>query len=115
VLVVDDNVDGAELLAQLLQRAGCDVRIAHQGGRALEIAARFEPQLCLLDIGLPDMSGLELASRLRASSAAAGSLLIAVSGYGQATAVARSSAAGLDAHLVKPVTLAQLERAIRKI
>ena len=109
VLVVDDNKDAADSLAALLQLKGHDVRTVYDGLAALDLAATFQPDVVLLDIGLPELSGYEVASRLRAS--AGGSLLriIALTGWGEDRARAASLKAGIDHHLVKPVTLDQLQ------
>jgi CheY-like chemotaxis protein len=108
VLVVDDNDDAAEMLSEALTDFGYLVRMAADGPAALIVAEEFQPQIALLDIGLPVMDGYELARRLRASHVAM--RLVALTGYGQASDKARSSAAGFDAHLVKPVDLAELQR-----
>ncbi len=109
VLVVDDNKDAADSLAALLQLKGHDVRTVYDGLAALDLAATFQPDVVLLDIGLPELSGYEVASRLRAS--AGGSLLriIALTGWGDDRARAASLKAGIDHHLLKPVTLDQLQ------
>jgi CheY-like chemotaxis protein len=106
ILVVDDNRDAAQSLSMLLKASGHDTATAYSGQRALELATNFRPQVALLDIGLPGMSGLELASQLRQTHA--GIFLVAVSGYGQAEDRARTKAAGFDEHFVKPVRLDDL-------
>jgi signal transduction histidine kinase/ActR/RegA family two-component response regulator len=111
VLVVDDNEDAAAMLKQALEELGYRVETAHDGPSALRIAAEFRPDIALLDIGLPVMDGYELAQRLRAESVKPPRLL-AVTGYGQATDRQRSAAAGFEAHLVKPLDLERLERAM---
>ncbi|HYV56899.1 MAG TPA: MASE1 domain-containing protein [Candidatus Nitrosopolaris sp.] len=103
VLVVDDNVDTAESSSLLLEIEGYDVRIAHTGPKAIEIARVFAPDIVLLDIGLPGMDGYAVARALRAAPELARCRLIAVSGYGQAEDRHRSREAGFDRHLVKPV------------
>jgi signal transduction histidine kinase len=110
VLVVDDNQDGAEILAETLRELGHVVEIAHDGPSALEIAQRFRPQLALLDIGLPVMDGYELAGHLRELGPIR---LVAVTGYGQETDRRRSQEAGFSAHLVKPVDLDVLTTVVR--
>ncbi len=112
VLLVDDNVDGAESLAALLRLAGHEVWLAHDGPGALEAAAGFRPDAAVLDIGLPGMDGYEVARRLRADPAAAPAVLVAVTGYGRDRDRERSREAGFDYHLVKPVDLAELHRAL---
>jgi PAS domain S-box-containing protein len=103
VLVVDDNLDAAETLAELLALSGHDVRTAHDGPAALEAAGRFRPEVVLLDIGLPGMDGCEVARRLRGQEGATRALLAALTGYGQEEDRLRSREAGFDTHLVKPV------------
>jgi PAS domain S-box-containing protein len=103
ILVVDDNRDSAEMTAALLQAHGHAVRTAFDGGEALARAGEFRPDAILLDIGLPGLDGYEVARRVRSDPAFQGVRLIAVSGYGQQKDRDRSSAAGFDAHLVKPV------------
>jgi signal transduction histidine kinase/ActR/RegA family two-component response regulator len=110
VLVVDDNVDAAEVLAMYIGASGHEVAIEHDPLAALQRAAQFAPDVCLLDIGLPGIDGHELARRLRALPATAQTLLVAVTGYGQAQDRAASTRAGFDHHLVKPVDMADLER-----
>ncbi|HEY0707681.1 MAG TPA: ATP-binding protein [Polyangia bacterium] len=105
VLVVDDNQDGAEILAEVLRELGHEVEIAHDGPTALAIAARFKPELALLDIGLPVMDGYELAGHLREQFKPEELRLIAVTGYGQETDRRKTAAAGFSAHIVKPVDL----------
>jgi CheY-like chemotaxis protein len=108
VLVVDDNVDAAGLLADLLEHQGHTIRVAHDASEALALASTFVPDVALLDIGLPTMDGYELARRLRSLPAWRGARLIAVTGYGQASDRDRSKEAGFDHHLVKPIDLARL-------
>jgi signal transduction histidine kinase len=103
ILVTDDNVDAAESLALLLQFEGHDVRVCYSGAQALAAVERFTPQACILDVGLPDMTGLELARRLREHPELQHALFIALTGYGQPHDRAASAAAGFDHHLVKPV------------
>ena len=110
LLVVDDNVDAATMLALLLEGQGHQVFIEHESLRALELARSARPDACLLDIGLPDIDGNELARRLRAQPETAHSVLIAVSGYGQEHDRRASLAAGFAHHLVKPVAFEELAR-----
>ena len=109
VLVVDDNVDAAELLALVMSQLGCETRIAHDGPSALALAESFRPELALLDIGLPVMDGYELARHLRQRPDADPLRLVAVTGYGQKSDVERAFAAGFDDHLTKPVNIDLLE------
>jgi signal transduction histidine kinase len=106
VLIVDDNEDAAEVLGELLAELGFVVAVAHDGPEALATAARFKPQIALLDIGLPVIDGYELGERLRGLADMPADLdLIAITGYGRAADVQRSRAAGFSAHLVKPLDL----------
>ena len=108
VLVVDDNVDAAEMLATLLEMNGYAVQVEFDGASALAAALREPPTVALLDIGLPDMDGHELARRLRAQPATAGAVLVALTGYGQAEDQQRAREAGFDHHMVKPADLDRL-------
>jgi len=108
VLVVDDNVDAAEMLATLLEMNGYEVRVEFDGASALATALREPPAVALLDIGLPDMDGHELARRLRAQPATAEAVLVALTGYGQAEDQQRAQQAGFDHHMVKPADLDRL-------
>jgi CheY-like chemotaxis protein len=107
VLVVDDNEDAADSSSILLQLWGHDVRVAYSGQAALESAATFEPDVFLLDIGMPRMSGLVLARRFRGRFSDA--LLVAVTGYADATHRVLGAEAGFDLYLVKPVKPSDLE------
>jgi CheY-like chemotaxis protein len=107
VLLVDDNSDAAEMLAQVLRGVGHEVAVAHDGPSALATARTFEPEVALLDIGLPVMDGYELARHLRTALPSA-PLLIAITGYGQQHDHQRSLDAGFADHLVKPVDPARL-------
>ena len=109
VLVCDDNVDGAESLALMLGLLGHEVRTVHDGAHALATVATWRPDVALLDIGLPGMSGYELAQRLREDTALTGTLLVAVTGWGTDSDQRRSAEAGFDHHLTKPVEAAALE------
>ena len=103
ILIVDDNIDAANLLAESLSALGHRTRVAHDGPAALRLAGELAPDVAVLDIGLPVMDGYELARRLREVPGAGGVHLIAVTGYGQSEDRRRSAEAGFDAHLVKPV------------
>src|SRR3569623_1359792 len=107
VLIVDDNVDAAELMADCLRAAGHDVALAHDGAQAQGLADTFEPEVGLLDIGLPVMDGSELAGRLKERFALR---MAAITGYGQDHDRSRSLQSGFDAHFVKPVHTADLLR-----
>jgi len=108
VLVVDDNVDAAVMLAMLLEASGHQVQVEHDPLEALAATLANPPQVCLLDIGLPGIDGLELARRLRARPGTAHALLIAITGYGQDSDRQQILQAGFDHHLVKPIDIAQL-------
>ncbi|HXA35542.1 MAG TPA: ATP-binding protein [Steroidobacteraceae bacterium] len=103
VLVVDDNVDAADSLAQFLKLAGYQTRVAYDGRTAVEIAGILEPAVVLLDLGLPYLNGHEVARRLRSLPWGRTARLIALTGWGQADDVRRSRQAGFDEHLTKPV------------
>jgi two-component system CheB/CheR fusion protein len=103
VLVVDDNVDAARTLAELLALDGHEAHVAHDGPSAVEAARRLHPDVAILDIGLPGFSGLEVARRLREDPSVAGVLLVALSGWVQPEDLVRSREAGFDHHLAKPV------------
>lgn len=115
IMVVDDNVDAASGLERLLKRRGFSITVAHDGAAALERAAEFEPEVVLLDIGLPGMDGYEVARRLRAQKrdGAPSPMLVAISGYGQEQDRQKSLAAGFQHHLTKPVDLEDLQRCLR--
>lgn len=108
ILLVDDNVDFVTSLALLLEEMGHDVRVAHEAEGALEAASALRPDVAFLDIGLPGVSGYELARRLRESAGATDTVLVALSGWGQQQDRMRSKKAGFARHLVKPVELQQI-------
>jgi CheY-like chemotaxis protein len=103
VLVVDDMQDTARGLAKMIKLLGHDVRVAHDGIAALEVARGHRPEIVLLDIGLPGMDGYEVARQMRQEDYCKDAVIIAVSGYGQEDDRRRSQEAGFDYHLVKPV------------
>ena len=109
VLVVDDNRDGAESLAMLLEIAGHEIRTAYSGPEALAAARIFFPEVAFLDIGLPGMDGHEVARQLRADPALGGILLVALTGLGSVDDRSRSSEAGFDHHLTKPAEAATIQ------
>jgi PAS domain S-box-containing protein len=112
IMVVDDNVDAAEMLGLLLEASGHRVSIEHDPLRALERARAEAPQVCLLDIGLPGIDGYELARRLRAQPVTRHALLVAITGYGQDSDRRLAMEAGFDRHLVKPIDLDALQDAL---
>ena len=108
ILVVDDNADAADMLAEVLRMFGYAVEVVYDGPSALAIAEGFRPEIALLDIGLPAMDGLELARRLKSLLRETAPKLIALTGYGQAADRHRSKTAGFDDHLTKPVDFQHL-------
>lgn len=115
ILVVDDNKDAADSLCEALQMLGHAVEVAYDGASALRMAGAFQPDLALLDIGLPTMDGYELGQQLRASLSDATLKLVALTGYGQETDRQRTAAAGFDYHLVKPVDFERLQSVIKEL
>jgi DNA-binding response OmpR family regulator len=105
VMIVDDHADGMESLGALLAAQGHDVLMAEDGAGALRIAASRAIDVFILDIGLPDMPGYELARRLRATDSGRRALMIALTGYGQAQDRLLSNEAGFNHHFVKPVDI----------
>jgi PAS domain S-box-containing protein len=103
LLVVDDNHDAAITLSMLLRLQGHEVRVAHNGLSALEVAASFRPDLIFLDLGMPGMDGYEVARRIRQSPGLEATILAALTGWGQPDDRRRTAEAGFDHHLVKPV------------
>ncbi len=110
VLVVDDNRDSAVSLGKVLSMLGYDIRTANDGLAGLEAAAAFRPEVAVLDIGMPRMSGYDLARNVRRQAWGKDMLLIAVTGWGQAEDRQRTAEAGFDHHLIKPVDPAELAR-----
>lgn len=115
VLVVDDNRDSADLLAQLLEMSGHEVQRAYDGLAAVEAAGRFDPEAIVLDIGLPGIDGYEAARRIRQQSTARRPFLIALTGWGQEGDRRRSAEAGFDTHLVKPPDHDKLLRLLEQL
>jgi signal transduction histidine kinase/ActR/RegA family two-component response regulator len=110
ILIVDDNADAADMLSMYLGSVGHRVQVAYEGQRGLALAEAAAPDVLLLDIGLPDIDGYQLAQRFRALPQTAHATLIALTGYGQASDRERSNAAGFDHHLTKPVDVTALLR-----
>jgi len=110
ILIIDDNRDARESLAQLLVLAGHAVRTAKDGAEGLQLLAAEPPDVALVDIGLPDMSGYEVASRIRSKPECSRVILAAITGYGRQQDREASRLAGFDAHLTKPVEMAELEQ-----
>ena len=119
VLVVDDNIDLVMMFATLLRQQGYDVQAAYTGPEALKTAQQWRPDVVLLDIGLPELDGYEVARRLRSapieSATGQAMRLIAISGYGRDVDVALAREAGFDAHLVKPVDFKDLMRTMSRL
>lgn len=113
VLVVDDNVDTASTLVTLLELSGHVARMAHDGLVALDMAIEFQPDVVILDIGLPGINGFEVAKRLRAAHPQ--TMLVAMTGYGEASARQRSREVGFDHHLVKPARFEAVEEILNKV
>jgi CheY-like chemotaxis protein len=112
VLIVDDNIDAAEALTMLLTAAGHQVRVAHDGLAGLDAGEAFAPDVVLLDLGMPRLDGVGAAERIRATGWGRDALLIALTGWGQERDRMRTTAAGFDRHLVKPVADSELLRAV---
>ena len=113
LLVVDDNVDSGEVLSDLLQLLGYEVRLAHDAAGAMAGARAFAPHAMILDIGMPNVDGYALARMLRADSALSRIRLIAHTGFGSAQDREKTAAAGFDFHLVKPAALDELRQTLR--
>lgn len=108
ILVVDDNVDAADTLGDMLREHGCTVMVAYSAAAAMEIFSKAHVDLAVLDIGLPDMSGYQLAELMRKSGRHAKMQYIALTGYGQQLDRERSTSASFAAHLVKPVNVSEI-------
>lgn len=108
VLIADDNEDAADMLATLLGMKGHDVRVAHDGLEAVESAVDFHPDVALLDIGMPELNGHEVAEQIRRELAGESVMLVAITGWGQDGAAAKAKSAAFDHHLVKPIDFEQL-------
>ncbi len=115
VLVVDDNRDGAKLMAMMLQIMGSEVETSHDGLEAVEKAQAFQPEIILMDIGLPGLSGLDATRRIREMNFDSRMTIIALTGWGQESDRLQSHAAGCDGHLVKPVNIADLEKLLKEV
>ena len=115
ILVVDDSRDAADICAMLLELSGHRVQTAYSGHRALEVAEAFQPQVLLLDIGLPDMDGYQLARSIRSAPWGHSACLVAVTGWGQEQDRRRASEVGFDHHLTKPVEAEALDSLLRSV
>ncbi len=112
IVVIEDNLDAAEVLADVLQLEGHEVHVAHDGRSGLELVRRVRPDLVLCDIGLPDLDGYEVAQALRRDEALGATRLIAVSGYAQPEDRQRALEAGFDEHMAKPLSPRDLMKAL---
>jgi len=115
VLLADDNVDAAESLQLLLQIAGHEVHVASDGLLALAAAESLRPQVVLLDLGMPGMTGVEVARRIRATTWGRAMVLVALTGWGQEEDRRLTREAGFDHHLTKPVHPDEIEDLIRRV
>lgn len=115
ILVADDNIDAAQSLASLLTMHGHDIRIAHDGIQALQIALAFQPDVAFLDIGMPGMNGYEVAGQLRKTEGLERLRIVAVTGWGTEEDRARSKDAGFDSHFTKPLSPATITKLIDEI
>jgi CheY-like chemotaxis protein len=102
VLIVEDNEDASEMLRMFLERQGHEVFVATDGLEGVEMASRIQPEVALIDLGLPNLDGLQVARRIRSQSTQPRHL-VALTGYGRPEDRQRALAAGFDAHLVKPI------------
>jgi CheY-like chemotaxis protein len=112
ILVVDDNRDGAESLAMMLELVGHEVARAYDGAEAVDRAEASRPELILMDVGMPKLDGLAATRRIREQDWGAGMTIIALTGWGQEADRVRTQEAGCDGHLVKPVSLQDLEQVL---
>jgi CheY-like chemotaxis protein len=110
IVVADDNADSAESFAMLLSFSGHEVRVAHDGEEALNALREFRPDVAFLDIGMPGMTGYEVAQAVRAEPWGHEMKLIAVTGWGQPDDRLRARSAGFDRHLIKPIDPAEVDR-----
>ncbi len=113
ILVVDDSVDSAETLGELLKIWGHEVRLAHDGPEAVTAARDYRPEVVLLDIGLPGMDGFAVATALR-KEGTAGRMLVALTGYGEQQDKDRAQKAGFDHHLTKPIDPDTLQKLLTR-
>jgi CheY-like chemotaxis protein len=115
LLIVDDNRDAAETLGMYLESAGHEIHLAFDGADALARVASIHPDACLLDVGLPDMNGYELARRLRELPETRRTSMFAITGYGSKNDREHSAHAGIQHHLTKPVDTAVLKQLLAEI
>ncbi len=112
IVIVDDNVDAANSLAEVLKLIGHEIFVEHEPLNGLELIFKVNPHICILDIGLPQMDGYEMAKRIRINTSFDDTYLIAVTGYGQENDKKNAKDSGFNLHLVKPVDLDQLYESI---
>jgi PAS domain S-box-containing protein len=115
ILVVDDNRDSAASMAMMLRLTGNEVRTAHDGMEAVEVAGSFQPEVVLMDVGMPRLNGYEAARRVREQPWGRSVVIIALTGWGQEGDKLQSREAGCDGHLVKPVSLPDLEKLLAEL
>jgi CheY-like chemotaxis protein len=115
VLVADDNQDGAVMLGDLLELLGHEVHIVHDGAEAVARAEILRPELILMDVGMPKLNGLDATRQIRARPWGGEPFIIALTGWGQESDRARSREAGCNAHLVKPISIDQLEKVFAEL
>lgn len=115
ILVVDDNVDSAESLGLLLELLGNKVEKVHDGLQAVDLASTFQPNVILMDLGLPSIDGYEAAKRIRHNFGDHKVVIIALTGWGEAEDRIRSKEAGCDYHFVKPIDLSTLEKLLQTL
>lgn len=113
ILVVEDHADVTEMLCMLIERMGHDCRAVQTGTAALQLASTYKPDLILLDLGLPDITGYDVARALRAVGCTA--KIVAVTGWGGPDDVIRSRAAGIDVHLIKPASAIKIAEVLRPL
>lgn len=113
ILIADDNHDAADSLSMLFKLSGHDVFVAHTGAQALVAADQYRPDVALIDIGMPEMDGYEVARRIREEAWGAQIMLIAVTGWGEAEDKRLALAAGFDRHMTKPIDPEELERLLQ--
>jgi two-component system OmpR family response regulator len=114
-LVVDDHPDAADALAAVLELIGCPVRTCYDGWSALKAADEFDPQVCLLDLKMPGMDGLELAARLKARAAGRPMLLVATTALGDEATRRRTTVSGFHCHLTKPVDVSSMVEEVSRL
>jgi CheY-like chemotaxis protein len=114
ILIVDDNRDGADTLARVLEMLGNDTRAVYDGAEAVEVAETYRPSMVLLDLGLPRLNGFEACEHLRRREWCKGVVIVAVTGWGQEQFRRRSEEAGFDHHMVKPVDPIELMKLLEQ-